>query len=149
MSSIWSDITNPAPALGDWSGDGLTDLAVGGDTNFIRFIQSDGTWAGGITSPISLSISSTTAVPTFGKIDTDNLADLLVMTDAGLVQLFPNTGNPANPYSYPAFGTNLLGTAVLDAVGLTSEDVNGDGVVDILVSDKNGNIWEFHGDRNQ
>jgi len=29
-ASLWAGITNPAPALGDWTGDGCADLAVGG-----------------------------------------------------------------------------------------------------------------------
>ncbi|MDF7822644.1 FG-GAP-like repeat-containing protein [Pontiellaceae bacterium B12227] len=149
ISFAWTNITNPAPALGDWSGDGLTDLAIGGDTNVIQLIPSDGSWTESPSRIIELQISSATAIPAFGKIDADPLVDLLVLTDSGEVDFFPNTGNSENPYFESAFTSNLLGIVVPDAVGLTTADVNEDEITDILVSDQYGNIWEFHGRASQ
>ena len=142
---VWTNIPNPAPALGDWSGDGLADLAVGGDTNIVWLIASSGSWTGAPPSGIQLTVTSSSAVPAFGDLNDDGLPDLLVLTDAGLVQLYPNTGTHTLPYSPTPTLTNLLGTAVPNATGLSTADVNGDGVLDILVSDNNGSIWEFHG----
>ena len=93
-NAIWTNIVTVAPALGDWTGDGNTDL--------------------------------------------------LVLTEAGTVLVYTNA--PPLPYSNPPFSTNLLGTPVPNAHGLSTADVNGDGVLDVLISDDNGNIWEFHGE---
>lgn len=149
IAHVWNNIAIPAPALGDWSGDGLADLAIGGETNVIQFVLSDGSWTGGSTQVIELAVASPSIVPAFGKIDNDNLVDLLVLTDSGLVELFPNTGISSLPYSANPSTTNLLGTAVPNATSITTADVNGDGILDILISDDNGSIWEFHEGENR
>ena len=144
IAAVWASIPNPAPALGDWSGDGWADLAVGGDTNVIWLIASSGSWTGAPPSSIQLAVSSSLAIPAFGDLNDDGLPDLLVLTDTGLVQTYTNTHTL--PYFASPTLTNLLGTAVPDATGLATADVNGDGILDILVSDNNGSIWEFHGE---
>ncbi|MDF7822641.1 VCBS repeat-containing protein [Pontiellaceae bacterium B12227] len=145
MAQTWSSINNPAPALGDWSGDGLADLAVGGDTNVIQLILSDGSWTGTQPQITELYLSASNTIPTFGKINIDNLVDLLVLNDAGTVNVFLNTGNPSSPYSTTPSITNLLSTAVPNARSISFIDTNSDGIPDILISDDNGSIWEFHG----
>ena len=146
IAAVWASIANPAPALGDWNSDGLADLAVGGDTNIVWLIASSGSWTGSPPSNIQIAVSSSLAVPAFGDLNSDGWVDLLVLTDTGLVQAYTNTHAPTLPYAATPTLTNLLGTAVPDATGLSTADVNGDGILDILVSDKNGSIWEFHGE---
>ncbi len=148
VADCWTNILNPAPSLGDWSGDGLADLAVGGGTGVVWLVASPGSWEGDAltgTLRTNLNTGAEMAVPAFLDADGDGWADLLVLTETGLVQCYTNTHVVACPYAGPPLTTDLLGTPVPDARGISTADVNGDGVTDVLVSDESGNIWEFHG----
>ena len=150
VASCWTNIASPAPALGDWSGDGWADLAVGGSTNGLWLVESPGSFAeGALTGALHKAFyvaGTTNAVPAFGDINADGVTELLVLTDSGAVHAYTNSALPAVPFASPPYSTDLLGTPVPAAHGLTTEDVNGDGVLDVLISDDNGNIWEFHGE---
>jgi hypothetical protein len=75
----------------------------------------------------------------------DGWADLLVLTDVGTVRVYTHSANPALPYSGTPSIADLLGTPVPKACGLAIADVDGDGIMDVLISDETGRIWEFHG----
>jgi len=85
------------------------------------------------------------SIPAFGDINGDGWADLLVLGEDGRVRFFPHTQNPALPYAESPADADLLKSAVPDATGIATADVNEDGVVDVLISDDGGNVWEFHG----
>jgi hypothetical protein len=142
LAFAWTNIVNPAPALGDWSGDGRADLAIGGGPTSVVLIQSSGSFTSSPVSSFQFPVSGT---PSLLDVNHDALPDLLLLSPSGLVSAYTNTHTPTLPYSDTPFSSNLLGTAVPSATGLTTADVNGDGVQDVLISDQNGNIWEFHG----
>ncbi len=79
--------------------------------------------------------------------DGNGWVDLLVLGEDGRVRFFPHTQGPATPYAATPADADLLKSAVPDATGITTADVNEDGVVDVLISDEKGNVWEFHGRR--
>ena len=147
MVSVWAGITNPAPALGDWTGDGCADLAVGGETGVVDLIGSTLRFSPPQVSGFRFQVSggSGTVVPAFGDIDGDGWQDLLVLGEDGRVRFFPHTRTPTLPYPDAPTTADLLKSAVPNATGLTTTDVNEDGVIDVLISDDNGNVWEFHG----
>jgi sensor domain CHASE-containing protein len=148
LAFAWTNTVNPAPALGDWSGDGRADLAVGGGTGGVWFVASPGSFdMHALTGTLQTAfvVAPSGAIPAFLDVNHDARPDLLLLSPAGLVSAYTNTHTPTLPYSATPFSTNLLGTAVPAATGLTTADINGDGVPDVLVSDQNGNIWEFHG----
>jgi len=148
LAGCWTNFLNPAPSLSDWNHDGLADLAVGGDTNRVWLVESPGSWEGDnltVELQTSFVVAPSGAIPAFADINADGWADLLVLTEAGLVQCYTNTHVVACPYAAPPFTTDLLGTPVPDARGISAADVNGDGMTDVLISDENGNVWEFHG----
>ncbi len=148
LASAWRNVAVPAPALGDWSGDGFADLAVGGGTGGIWLVESPGSFEeDALTGALRTVLFAVPAgaVPAFGDASGDNALDLLVLLPDGRVDAYFSTGNPDNPYSSPPSWRHMLGVKVDQATGLTTADVNGDGVLDVLVSDDNGNVWEFHG----
>ncbi len=147
IAFAWTNIVNPAPALGDWSGDGWDDLAVGGETGGVWLVQSPGSFREDAltVAPQTTRSAPVRASPTFGDVNGDDRVDLLLLTDAGLVQAYTNTHAPTLPFSHTPALPDLLGAPVPNARGIATADVNNDGLLDILVSDENGNIWEFHG----
>lgn len=148
LASLWTGIHHPAPALGDWNGDGSADLAVGGDTGVVLLVSSTTNFLApqqpAITNTLETGLTS--AIPAFVDVNADGLLDLLVLTPAGTVNAYTNTGSGGCPFSAGSVISNLLGFAVPDATGIAAADFNEDGNPDILISDVGGNIWEFDGD---
>ena len=151
LAYLWTNLSNVAPALGDWSGDGLADLAIGGSTNAITLISSVGGFSNAAAGNIirTLAIAGTTsAIPALALSATNQLCDLYVLRDNGTVDWFPNTGVPTQPFTTSNRLSNILGSAVANATGLAVADMNNDGYLDVLPSDKTGSIYEFRGGSN-
>jgi hypothetical protein len=140
----WSGITNPAPALGDWSGDGKADLAIGGDTGTIVLLTSPGNFSGAPAITNSLTVLGNKAIPALADITGAGRADLFVLLDDGSVNLYTNSGNALLPFSTTAARTNLLNAAVPNATGLAIANTTSN--LSVLVSDTDGRIWEFQSD---
>ena len=148
LAFAWTNVVNPAPALGDWSGDGCADLAVGGGTGGVWLVESPGSFQGdALTGALrtGFATGSRTVALAFGDEDGDGWVDLLVLTETGIVHHYPHTRTPTTPYTFPPATTDLLNYAVPNATGITTADVNEDGVIDVLISDGSGHVWEFHG----
>jgi hypothetical protein len=143
LEAFITSITKPQIAGGDWNGDGFGDLVVGGSTGTLRLIPSDGSFSANESGP-ELTFSSTRTSPALGDMDGDGLDDLLVLLDDGTVTLFTNNGT-ATPFS--GSGTpNFLGVAAPNGLSITTGDINQDGIRDVLLTDSDGRIWEFHHD---
>ncbi|MGA0900646.1 MAG: FG-GAP repeat domain-containing protein, partial [Luteolibacter sp.] len=141
LATYIAGITRPKICGGDWSGDGIGDLVIGGNTGTLRFVASGGTFSSDGTGT-DLVISSTTTSPALGDMDGDGLLDLLVLLDDGTVSLYLNDG-----VDFPYDGEpllNYLGVTATNAVSISVGDINGDNVPDVLLSDSDGRIWEFH-----
>ena len=148
LASAWNTITNPAPALGDWDGNGRADLAIGGNAGRVRLMASTGTFSGPQAPAVNYDLvitNSSLALPAFIKLPGRAKLDLLVLLDDGTVRQYLNTGNASQPFTADQATDNLLGTAVPQGTGLSAADVNHDGYPDILVTDAAGRTWEFDG----
>jgi hypothetical protein len=150
MAAAWTNRARPRPALGDWSGDGRADLAIGDSTGRVRIVSSSTNFLSPAAPAVSyeLAVGGTSALPAFAQCSADTRLDLLVLLPDGTVNVFTNSGSPTTPFALPAARTNLLGLAVPGATGISVSDVTDDGRADLLISDRYGSIWEFHRDTN-
>ena len=145
MSWAWSGIATPATALGDWSGDGWADLAVGGSTGKVVLVASTGNFLDSQISSITCRLDSAApgAIPALADLYKRGRCDLFLLLPDGTINVYTNTGNAQAPFAEATVRTNLLGTAVPAATGLAVADTDEDGDLDVLVSDDSGRIWEY------
>ncbi len=142
----WGNLGDAYPSLGDWNGDGIDDLAVGGNSGWVRILSSTERFLPSQNPDVdySLTVNGTTStVPAFAEVTGDGLVDLLVLLDDGSVRAYPHTGNASQPYITASLVDDLLGTPVANGTGLAAADLNHDGLVDILVSADDGRMWQF------
>ena len=84
------------------------------------------------------------SIPAAGDVNGDGLVDLVVGSSSGLLRVYVNVGSVNNPLYKPLITINVtadLGVnATLDYVAPTLGDVNGDGLIDIVVGLANGSL---------
>ncbi|NCD32497.1 MAG: hypothetical protein EOL87_03670 [Spartobacteria bacterium] len=131
-------------AMGDWSGDGYADLAIGQTNGEIRLLSSWGGFHSGVPAvDTRITAGSSRVIPALGALDATNRVDLLVWHEDGSVALHTNSGSPQTPFDATPSHTNILSHAVPQACGLAVAQVDANDSEDILVSDADGRIWEF------
>jgi len=139
-----------APVLEDVDGDGARDAVVGnkaGDTLFFRNTGTAGaptfTLAG--TNPFGLAnvAGNGYAVPALVDVDGDGDLDALIGNRTGNTLLFRNTGAAGAP-AFSLAGTNPFGLAdVGNSAKPMLVDVDGDGGLDALIGNDDGNTVFF------
>jgi hypothetical protein len=154
--------TGAHPAFVDIDGDGLLDLFIAnrkyydestlitskiayykniGSTTYPKFELIDDDYLG------IPSFEWRSAHITFGDLDTDGDKDLIVGNLDGNLHVFTNQGTVSAPnFQYAGSGLNDNTNTLID-VGQSSTpflvDINEDGLLDLLVGEKNGNINYF------
>ena len=124
-------LTSGKPLLGDFNGDGKTDLALVG-TNGTAVSLSTGAAFSAATAWSTLPFYGSVATLA-GDVTGDGKADL-VAVNAGQVFVLPSTGTSFGP---PAAWSNI---AFYGTRGTFLADVNGDGKAD-LVAVNNTSVW--------
>ncbi|MGA0901202.1 MAG: FG-GAP-like repeat-containing protein, partial [Luteolibacter sp.] len=141
LISYVSDVTRPRLAGGDWNNDGVGDLAIGGETTTVRLVASPGTWNSDGTG-LDHATGSALSLPALGDMDGDGQTDLLVLLADGSVRMHPHDGT-VTPYT--GAGTDdYLGIAALNATSMATGYLDDDALLDVLVADSDGRIWEFY-----
>lgn len=141
LSNDIAELDRPLLAGGDFNGDGIGDLVIGGAGGVLRLIQSNRSFAhsgNGQTLVTGFSL----AAPALADLNGDGLDDLLVLNENGAVRLYLNSG-ASTPFSEIS-QENLLGAPVVGGISLGVGDIDQDGRVDILAADNEGRLWEFH-----
>ncbi|UCH34348.1 MAG: VCBS repeat-containing protein, partial [Armatimonadota bacterium] len=145
----------------DWDGDGRTDVLVGAEDGYIYFCRNAGREFGGVpafheparvqqTSP-RLNAGSC-AVPAVGDLNGDGLPDLVVGNAAGHLLYYRNLGEPGRPLFDKEVYLRAGGEVIRIQAGYNGSiqgpseakwgytcpvllDWDGDGLLDILISD--------------
>jgi hypothetical protein len=151
--------TSSAPVVFDVNQDGLLDILLANrryyeegnlNTAIIWYFENTGTLdapAFVLVDDNWLDIPSYTwksVYPSFYDLDGDNDMDLLMGELEGEIKHFENTAGPGNPCVFEYIGLLTDATNAVIDVGQYSKpqwfDLNGDGAVELIVGEKNGNI---------
>ncbi len=152
--------SSTAPAFVDYNGDGLQDLVVGNGTIYVGLGKRDARLflfenTGTATQPIFklvdedyLQLSQFNEVawnytPTFGDLDGDGDLDLLIGEAFGTLFFGKNESTVNNRIKINNLSPNWQGIDVGQASAPFIADINQDGLQDLLIGERNGNINYF------
>lgn len=152
------------PALADVDGDGLIDLVIGnfgqlkpdyskdarlylyknrGTRQYPVFELTDSNWL----NFRQFNPSSWNFKPVFADLDSDGDFDLLVGESGGKIYFAENLGGAGMPMHFPAISSAWMGFNVQFLLGFdtapTVADLNRDGLPDLILGERNGNLNYF------
>jgi len=132
-----------APALADLDGDGDLDMIIGAeDADSLRFYKNvsgafitDNSFIDGVTSP-------SYGHPTFADVDNDGDYDLIIGGISGNLRFYENVGSKSLPF-WGRFDEVFANVSVRQNAAPGFADLDGDGKVDIVLGEYNGNFSLF------
>jgi large repetitive protein len=132
---------NSNPTFVDIDDDGKLDALIGNGNGNILFFKNTGTTLAPafVTNPFGLSNIGGISNPTFVDIDGNGTLDAFVDNSVGQTLFFNNTGTTTNP-AFAAVVTSPFGlTFVANQTKLTFVDIDGNGTLDALFGNVDGN----------
>jgi hypothetical protein len=152
--------TGAQPVFVDWNQDGLLDLVIGNKSYFVPGGMRNATVflyenTGTATAPIytlkeenlwNLNAFSQNAwrfTPTFGDLDGDGDLDALIGEEFGNLFYAENIAGPNQPFEFkaPVFAFQDIDVGQVNRPQLI--DMNRDGLLDLVIGERNGNLNYF------
>ena len=141
-----------APAFADLDNDGDLDVLVGTNTSQLLYFENTGSASTpvfvqrtGAADPFNGADSGYMAKPAFADVDGDGDLDVVVGDHYGEVRYFENTGTVSAPAFVQRTGAANPFSGI--DVGYTSApalgDLDGDGALDIIVGQSDGQLLRF------
>ena len=134
------------PTFADVDGDGDLDAVVGENSGTLNYLQNPilGSYqeVTGSNNPFNGIDVGTFSTPTFADVDGDGDLDAVVGENSGTLNYFQNNGSATNPNYVEVTGSNNPFNGIDVGSFSTPDlgDVDGDGDLDAVVGESNGNL---------